>query len=240
MKLDQKEIKKLLQKENPIILELGAHKGYDTKRFLNEFKDLKIYCFEPDPRCIQAFKNYINDSRCTLIEAAVTDNNGKTILNLSSGYHPGKLNRLYKVLKALGLIKYLVKGKEEWDLSSSIKTSISNSNKYPWLDFNKKVKVKIIKLDTWTEENNITSIDFIWSDIQGAEREMISGAINTLKFTKYLFTEYGETETYPEAMTRKETIELLESYSFELIPKYSSKTTVGNLLFKNTTIYNFY
>ena len=85
------------------------------------------------------------------------------------------------------------------------------------------------------KENNIECIDFIWADIQGAERDMIRGAGSTLGMTKYLYTEYGEMASYPEAMSREETVELLEKYDFEVIQKYSSssKNKIGNLLFKN-------
>ena len=47
-------IKKLLNnKEDPVIIEIGAHYGEDTVEFLKEFDDVKMYCFEPDPRNIQ-------------------------------------------------------------------------------------------------------------------------------------------------------------------------------------------
>src|SRR3989338_4721073 len=115
MQLNQKEIKGLLQKEDPLVLELGAHKGFDTKRFLEEFTNIKIYCFEPDPRCISAFKNLIRDPRCELIERAVSNKDGKTILNVSGGYFPGRWHRLYKLLRFLGLTKYLFKNQEQWD-----------------------------------------------------------------------------------------------------------------------------
>jgi FkbM family methyltransferase len=236
VKLDQKEIKKLLRIEDPLILEIGAHKGVDTQRFLNEFKKIRIFCFEPDPRCINEFKKYIKDKRCTLIEAAVSDTDGKTILHLSGGYNPGKFARLYRLLKSFGLIKYFQQ-KEEWDFSSTInKNPISNSNKYPWLDFKKEFEVQTIRLDTWVRLNNIPCIDFIWSDVQGGERKMVEGAQDTLRIVKYFFIEYGETEVYPEAMTREETIQLFKKYSFELEDKYSSNTKRGNLLFKNKNL----
>lgn len=233
MSLDQKKIKELLNKEDPVILEIGAHKGVDTKRFLEEFEKISIYCFEPDPRCIKVFKNNINDKRCALIEAAVSNKDGNTILHMSSGYNPGRLSRFYNLIKTLHLENILINEEEEWDFSSSIKKSISNSKKYPWLTFNKEVIVKTIMLDTWVKENNISYIDFIWADVQGSEKDMIEGAANTLKIVKYLFTEYGEKDTYPEALSREETITQLKKYDFELVPAYSSKEKRGDLLFKN-------
>jgi FkbM family methyltransferase len=220
--LDQKVIRKILQKENPIILEIGSHIGLDTLKFLNEFTDITIYCFEPDPRCILVFKQIINDQRCILIEAAVSNVDGKGYLHLSGGWP-----HMYKDPTDW------IYGSGNWNASSTIKKPISHSSRYPWLIFDKKVEVTTIKLDTWIKYNNINSIDFVWADVQGAEKELIEGAIETLKIIKYLYTEYGEVSPYPEAMTREETIELLERYKFEIVPEYSDQGKIGNLLFKN-------
>ena len=79
-------------------------------------------------------------------------------------------------------------------------------------------------------------IDFIWSDIQGAEKDMLEGATVVLKICKFFYTEYGETETYRGALTRNETIEFFINHGYELIPEYSSEGAIGNLLFKNKCI----
>jgi FkbM family methyltransferase len=213
-----KAIKQLLQKENPLILEIGSHVGGDTKLFLQTFKDVVIYCFEPDPRCIAQFKNNIKDSRCVLIEMALSNIDGKTLLNLSGGCNP-EMPR-----------------KGEWDASSSIKKAVSHSQAYPWLTFESSIEVRTIKLDTWVTQNNIQYIDFIWSDIQGAERDLIEGAINALKITKYLFMEYGEISPYPEAMTRDQTISVMKRHNFEIIQELSDTSERGNVLFKNNKL----
>lgn len=68
--MDKKLIKQLLKKDNPIILEVGAHKGTDTLGFLKEFPRIKIYSFEPDPRIIAQHRNLVNDPRSQLYELA--------------------------------------------------------------------------------------------------------------------------------------------------------------------------
>jgi len=239
MGIDQKQIKQLLQKESPIILEIGAHKGEDTSKFLREFKHIKIFCFEPDPRCIAEFKKMIKDDRCTLIEAAVSNEDGKTVLNLSGGWPV----RVPKLLKALGvkrcwtfivLAYRRIRGvHKEWTGSSSIKTSLSYSRDWPWLTFDKTVVVRTMRLDTWAKENDIGQIDFVWADVQGAERELFGGGANTLRNVKYLYTEFGAKSCYPDALTREETIQLLEQHGFEVIPERSDMKRGGNLLFVN-------
>jgi FkbM family methyltransferase len=220
--LDQKGIKSILQKENPFVLEIGSHIGLDTKKFLNEFKDITIYCFEPDPRCIAVFKEMVKDPRCTLIEAAVSNTDGTIPLHLSGGWPPGYKDQWDWVF-----------GRGEWNASSSIKNAVSHSNMYPWLSFEKTIEVRTLKLDTWTKENSIESVDFIWADVQGAERELIEGAVNTLPMVNYFFTEYGEKSAYPDALTRQETIDMLNQYDFEIMRQYSDESSIGNLLFRN-------
>ena len=239
MRLDQRIIKYLVHEKNPLILEIGAHHGEDTEAFLKEFKDIKIYCFEPDPRCIAKFKKNIVDSRCNLVEAAVSSNDGKTILTMSEGF---KTNLPYLV-KKLGLSKFYLWGlsilkrtivhREEWDWLSSVKECVSYPEDRPWVIFDKQIEVATTKLDTWIERENISSVDFVWADANGAERDLIEGAAETLKKTKYFYTEYGEMSSYPDAMTREETIALLSEHNFEVVEEYSDEGKIGNLLFVN-------
>lgn len=234
MGLDKKVIKQLLKKDNPLILELGAHAGEDTREFIREFKNLTIYCFEPDPRCIKKFKTQVKDGRCTLVEAAVSNADGLIWLNMSSGRAPG---RIYKLFKMMGLGKcYEALSSDDWDYSSSIKAASSRPKEYPWLIFNQKAEVKTVRLDSWIRDNDIKQVDFIWSDIQGAERDMLAGAVNTLKLCKYFYTEYGELSSYQGALTREETIALFKEQQYELVPGYSSEEKIGNLLFRNRNL----
>jgi len=237
-----KNIKELLRKENPLILEVGAHVGNDTRIFLQEFKDIKIYCFEPDPRCIKIFENTITDDRCTLIEAAVSNADGKTILHLSKSMEKKIGVPSMNYLRSLGVIDlFKIIKKKLWQRISkvdslgqaSIKKAISKSERYPWLIFDQNINIETVRLDTFIEKNDIFFVDFIWSDVQGAERDMIEGATNTLKITKYVYMEYGETSPYPEALTREGSIELVKSHGFDLVEKYSSKTITDDLLFIN-------
>jgi len=230
--LNKKTIKQLLQKEDPVVLELGACDGWDTKRFLREFRDIRIYCFEPDPRNLAILQKSIKDDRCVVVEAAVSNKDGEAILHMSTGW-PRPLPRW---LQFPGLSKaHTSLRKKEWTASSSIVESVPHSEDLPWLTFDRVAGVKAVKLDTWVREENIVHVDFIWMDVQGAERGVIEGAADTLKMTNFVFTEFGETSTYPEAMTGEETIEIMKEHGFDLVPEYSAAITAkrGNLLFRN-------
>ena len=70
-------IKSIVQKDDPIIVEIGAHYGEDSMRMLEIFPKSIIYCFEPDPRNITIFKKHVNSDQIKLIELAVSNENGK-------------------------------------------------------------------------------------------------------------------------------------------------------------------
>lgn len=232
-------MRKLLRKDNPLVLEIGAYIGTDTQKFLDVFQNIQLYCFEPDPRCVEKLRRTIVDKRCTIIEAAVSNNDGKTDLSISSGWPPIHIG----TVKFLGcsyslrvqLPQFLLRAlNKEWLASSSIKKSVSHSDAWPWLTFRtKKLQVETITLDSWIRDIGIQLVDFIWSDVQGAEKDVIDGAVNTLKRTRYIYLEYGETSTYPDALTRKETIDLLNAHDFEPVEEYCEISAIGNLLFRN-------
>ena len=76
--MDKKTVRKLLQKDDPVILEIGTATGEDTLGFLEEFPSIQLYCFEPDPRCIEIHRNKIKDKKCKLYEIAISDVDGQT------------------------------------------------------------------------------------------------------------------------------------------------------------------
>lgn len=67
-------------------------------------------------------------------------------------------------------------------------------------------------LDSWAEQNNVNSVDFIWADVQGAEADLISGAHNVLKNTKYLYTEYSNDEQYDGQINLGDMLKMLPDF----------------------------
>lgn len=65
------------------------------------------------------------------------------------------------------------------------KSSILNEIEDRTLGVNESLEeISLTTLDDFVKENNITKIDFIKADIEGAERLMLSGATNVLKTLK--------------------------------------------------------
>lgn len=211
--------KNLLNKENPIIVEVGAHYGEDSLRFLEIFENPTLYCFEPDPRNVRIFKKYVLDSKIKLFEFALSDKNGEGAFFQSydeeqSNYVPAKYDWI----------------KDEDYKNEKLGNSGSSSLKK---GYNKTlpsaIKVQTRRFDTWCSENNIQEIDLAWIDVQGAERDVLDGMGALINRVKYIWIEYGE-KMYEGAMSRQETIEYFRSRGFKILDKYSSYSQVGDLL----------
>jgi len=209
-KISKIKIKEFLLGVNrPIIVEIGANDGRDTCEILEvlDRKDLKMYCFEPDPRAAKEFYKRIQDGRCTLIPQAICNHDGKMELHMSSG-------------------KANARSKENIQ-SSSIKKPKKHLQFFPWCKFEKTVEVMTLKLDTWIEVEGIDRVDFIWADVQGAEEDLILGGLETLnKKTKYFYTEFYDVEMYEGQPNLKKIKELLPR--FEQIGKYGNNVLLRN------------
>src|ERR1700749_4575302 len=64
------QLKPLIGKDDPVILEIGANVGQTTEEFLREMPSARIFCFEPEPRAIAKFKGRISSPNVTLFECA--------------------------------------------------------------------------------------------------------------------------------------------------------------------------
>ena len=98
-----------------------------------------------------------------------------------------------------------------------------------------KYYVTVIRFDKWYFTKNIGLIDFVWIDVQGAEKEVIEGMGKVIQKIRMIWMEYGETE-YDGAMDRLRTINLLNSKGFSLDSHSSDSGPQGDLLFRNKEI----
>jgi len=192
--LNKNLVRQYCNTDTPTIFEIGCADGRDTEEFIKTFIDLdfKLYCFEPYEPNVMEFRNVIKDNRVKLYQVAIGDIDGEVDFNVSLN------NNLY---------------------SSSLKEpGDALFNTWSWLFPNKfsfgKTKVKSITLDTFTKENNIELIDFVWLDCQGAEDLVIKGGKQTFKNkVRYLYTEYSNQEIYKGEPSLDKILSMLSTYS---------------------------
>lgn len=205
--LTPQEIHQLVGRDNPTILEIGANIGQTTIEFLKAMPQAKIYSFEPDPRAITQFKRNINNPNVCLVESAIGAVNGKTQFYQSNGDGNFK----------------------DWNQSGSIRRPKTHIQEWPWVKFDSVIEVPILRLDDWMMLQGLSAIDFIWADTQGAEIDLIKGSSNTLRNTRFFYTEYSDAEWYEGQVSLKEIDGLLEDFDLVRVFKMDA-------LFKNTKL----
>lgn len=154
---------------SPTILEIGAHIGTDTRAILGLLGPCEYYAFEPDPRNLAELRMLQTVYSFELIPNAVSEIDGPVTFYLSQGYTP--------------------KGREHTD-SSCLEPPARPGR--PWITGFVPVQVESVTLDTFCITSGIERVNFIWADIQGAERRMIDGAQWTLAHTDWLYLECDE------------------------------------------------
>lgn len=162
---------KLLQKiikNDFVIFDVGANVGDWTNKVLSINTDIKkIYCFEPVKQTFERLKLNVVSDKVNFNNYAVCNDCGKKTFNF---YGPtlqfSELSTLYR--RAEHIEKMI--------------------NMKP-----KEVIVDSITLDKYCKDNNITYIDFLKIDTEGAELDVINGANEILNnhIVKSIQFEYG-------------------------------------------------
>jgi len=215
-------LRQIIGVENPVIVEIGAHYGEDSMRFLETFENPTIYCFEPDPRNIKVFKKHINHPNIVLCEFALSNINGSA--EFFQSYDPGGQNNVPEKYDWISFQDYKIE-----KLSNSGSSSLKRGYKKT---LQESVEVETRRFDTWCEDNNVDFVDFVWIDVQGAERDVILGMGDAIRSVKYIWMEYGEA-LYEDYMDRSDTINFMRERMFEEVPQLSNTHFQGDILFIN-------
>lgn len=152
---------------DPIVFELGTCDGYHSKFIVETcLGKPKMFSFEPDPRNIIKCISALAPLNVEFIPAAVGNKTGQVMFNLA---HVDAGNNVG---------------------SSSISAFKDQTKIFPWCTQIGSISVDCWRLDDFCKARGIDHIDFIWMDVQGAERLVIEGASEILKKTRYIHTEF--------------------------------------------------
>lgn len=179
-------------------LEVGANDGSDTL-WMAAIPGVRMHCFEPDTRNTPPELPNV-----TVHRKAIGAHDGKCQFILSQR-HP------YEHLTAA---------------SSSIRAPKNHLRIHPEVTFGPWVEVECMRLDTFTDENKIDIVDFIWADVQGAEGDLIDGGQETLRRTRWFFTEYSDQELYEGQIDLQEILRRLPK--FRLIEQWRDDVLLAN------------
>jgi 2-O-methyltransferase len=221
VEIDKKIFKDIFNNgEKLTIFDVGTYDGSDSLEFNQIFPLAEIFSFDADNRSVELFKKEVgNNPRIKLFETALSDVDGYVDWYSSNS----ETRRHYEY-------------QDSWSASSSIKKPDNHLNIFKDISFSQDSKVKSTRLDTWIREHSyLDSIDIMWVDVNGGEREFIKGGLDTLKTkVKYLYIEFngvGDKKLYKDCFTSDDILKHLDF--FELKGTYNFMGNFGNVLLKN-------
>ena len=184
-------------------IELGAHHGNDTVDLYDAaVKPCKYVAVEADPRNVPVLTRRVFGLPVTVLHAAVWSECGEIPFHLCERNANG---------------------------SSSAREPLEHLKHFPGIPFRGVVNVPALTLDAIADAYQIDRVRLIWSDIQGAERDMIAGGARTLARTEWLLTECDRIEMYAGQATRDELLKILGP-EWDLVAEWREN---ANLLLRN-------
>jgi FkbM family methyltransferase len=139
------------------IFDVGAYWGFIGIKYLKIFPNAKIYCFEPYPNSYQGLiKNSKEHPNLIPYNYGVSDVNSKI------KFYANKFDQTNSILQP--------------DRSYSFVDDLTNTVE--------QIEIESVTLDTFCNINNITEIDILKIDVQGAELKVLEGASQLLRTQK--------------------------------------------------------
>jgi FkbM family methyltransferase len=196
-------LKIIAESEMPTVLEIGAGDGADTQRYvaaiLKLMRRYRYIAFEPEPKNHEKIDSIPLHNAFEFIGAAVGDRNGRSPWRSSGAYA----------------------------LSGSVKEPRKHLEMWPEVKFDPPSTVPMVRLDDITAQRAIGTIDFIWCDVQGSEDLVIAGAQDTLRRTRFFYTEYYDVEVYSGQIGKREIMARLPGW-WKMIRDFGSDALFQN------------
>lgn len=174
--------------DGPVIVEAGCYRGEETKIFESMCTPAKHILIEPDQRNCKFIERQLRTYQ-VLYQGAVAAEHAEARHFYSSMHMGDGSTGSGSLLYPTGHRKY-----------------------FPQIRFNGIDLVRCFTLDEIYKSENLSRIDLLWSDVQGGEREMISGGKLALENTRYCFMESESHELYKGQALRDELIALMEGW----------------------------
>jgi FkbM family methyltransferase len=195
--------------ESPVILEAGAHNGFNSVEMVSAWPSATVHAFEPVPAAYEELvaraKAFPNRILCN--QAGLGPKAGKMDLNLSGDGSAGSCQS-----------------------SSLLPPTSQNAQEYSFLNFEKTISVEVTTIDDWAAANNVDRLDFLWLDMQGYELECLKGAKKMLPLVKAIHLEVSNIQLYEGAPLYPEVKSWLAQHGFK--PVFEAVFRVGgNVLF---------
>jgi len=205
LSIHEKVITKLFRVQEKLsFFDIGACEGLSSLRYLLLFPNAEIYTFEPVPENFAKVlknKEKYKLEKLKPFEVGLSSVIGEATFYLSSGAPPNKN------IPADDSSEFGNKS------SSLFKPGITKEI-HPWLKFKDTITIKTDTLDRFCENHNISSIDFIHMDVQGAELLVLQGGKKILEKVNSIWLEVEKVLLYKNQALKNEIELFLSNHGF--------------------------
>ena len=200
---------------NLVILDIGSRDCMQSIEFNNHFKNSKIYAFECNPNtipiCMNNIKNYTN---IKLIDCAVNTYDGSC--------------KFYPINKDKTITTWA-------DGNPGASSLFIANGKYPHETYHQdEITVNCKRIDTILKENNISKVDLIWMDLQGAELLALQSMGKYLNDVEYIHTEVTYQPMYHGQSLFNDIDNILKSNGFIHLNNPNTSGWQEDIVYKNT------
>lgn len=188
---------RVLEIENPIIIDVGAYQGFWTGGYIKYFPLVNAHLIEPFVDSYKVLVNkFQNHKNIKVYNLAFSNSLGKEKVNVNTKSYTNSLLELD------------CKASDSWENDELMNIT--------------KEDVNIITLDKFTEENNLQKINILKLDVQGYESRVLEGAKNALKnkIIDLILLEIIIVPTYKNQSSVAELFDTFEKYKYKLYGIY--------------------
>jgi FkbM family methyltransferase len=175
------------------VIDAGANIGQFTRAAVETFSDVRIIAFEPLPDVADTLRENLKDAPRVEVRTEALGSTDGTIVFRRNAYTP-----------ASSVLRLRADGAEAFDLAEG-----------------EELEVRIARLDTALEGEELEPPVLLKLDLQGYELEALRGATGMLQHTQHVLLEIGLQPTYEEEPTFEEVYAALTSAGFRFVSPVS-------------------
>ena len=190
---------------DPIVLEAGAHIGYDTVGICKVWKNCTVHAFEPVATIREELLKQTRFLKNVHVYPfALSEKTGEETIYLSSGGQ---------------------------NASSSLLKPKEHIRLYPDVRFESNQQVRTWNLDEWAIEYQVEKIDFMWLDMQGKELAVLRASPRIFATVSVVYIEVHRLETYEQVPKYQEVKDFMHANGFKLLLEDMAYEEGGNAMF---------
>lgn len=197
----EKILQSLVTSKEPIIFDVGAHKGESILFFSKLFPNILIHSFEPDPETFQELSK-LSKENVSCHNLAFSDTSGP------SSFFKNSLSHTSSLLKVNLESKDSIKLCNTRDNAAEFQKTAKS--------FNNEIKITTSRLDQFCELHKINHIDLLKIDTQGAEAKVLSGAGSFLKNVEIVVLEICFFDFYEQQCSFFDVEKVLREFELSL------------------------